>query len=365
MSVFRQLMMSKNDINYEPSLYIQSSGTRSLDTGIYPDDTTVVQCKFVMTNFAGGYFIGNSGNGEADSFRFFRFDITTYLDYGSGNNYNRISTSYITSTTAIYEVEFGNRYIKNLLTNTVIKSASTVTFNEKTYPIKLFSENDYGKCYYLKIYKNNTLVRDFKPVYNPITGIYGFLDEVNQLFYEGNGTGNFSGAKLLYNPVLDGTEQITTMTSQNSPYITQNTLTGNLSGQIGGSGYLSEGWSNSGLWELEFDGWCSQNSSGLLLALTTDTRDYNLFLIECSGTGYVYNGSSGSSQTGFPSLTQTWRHIVIKKISSTSISVKVDTNTVNFTNFTALGSAPKCYIGVDAWATNQYAVIKNIYVTEQ
>lgn len=195
MSGFYQLMMRNKNTSsgYQPAAYIQSVGTRAINTGIYPDDTTIIQCKFVMTNYGGGYFIGNSTGTERDAFRFFRYTSSTYLDYGAGSGYNRISASYVRSTSTIYEVEIGNRYIKNLLNNTIVKSAASVTFSQKTYPIKLFGSVDYGKCYYLKIYKNNTLVSDLKPVYDLSTGKYGMFNDVDGTFNGGSGSGDFLG----------------------------------------------------------------------------------------------------------------------------------------------------------------------------
>ena len=195
MSGFNQLMMRNkfSGSGYQQASYIQSVGTRAINTEIYPDDTTIIQCKFVMTNYGGGYFIGNNTGNERDAFRFFRYNYLTYLDYGAGDNYNRISASYIISTSTIYEVEIGNRYIKNLLNNTIVKSATSVTFSQKTYQIRLFSSVDYGKCYYLKIYKNNTLVSDLEPVYDLSTGKYGMFNNVDGTFNGGFGSGDFLG----------------------------------------------------------------------------------------------------------------------------------------------------------------------------
>lgn len=176
--------------------YIQSTGGPYIDTGIYPDDTTVVQCKFIMTNSNGNTFIGNKGTGESDSFRFFRASEGTYLDYGSGSGYNRISGIYITSTTAIYECEFGNRYIKDLITGNILVSGASVSFNEKTYTISMFDSSDYGKMYYLKIKKQNSWVVDYVPVYDTQTQKYGMYDMISQTFKGNDGTGDFTGGNF-------------------------------------------------------------------------------------------------------------------------------------------------------------------------
>ena len=52
---------------------------------------------------------------------------------------------------------------------------------------------------------------------------------------------NMLGKKdnILYKPLLDGTEQITTMQNQNSPYISNNCLCNYIENSKGGSGYLN------------------------------------------------------------------------------------------------------------------------------
>ena len=199
MSGFYQLTMRSKlpSSGYRQASYIQSVGTRSINTGIYPDDTTVVKFKYAVTNYGGDYFIGNSTGTETDCFRFNAGQgIASHLDYGSGIGYNRITATYAGRLNTIYETEFGNRYIKNLKNNDIENDSTSVTFSQKTYPILLFSSVDYGKCYYLKIYKNNILVSDLKPVYDLSTGKYGMLNDVDGTFNGGFGTGDFLGALL-------------------------------------------------------------------------------------------------------------------------------------------------------------------------
>ena len=115
---------------------------------------------------------------------------------------------------------------------------------------------------------------------------------LGMMMSSGSGGG---GSNILYQPTLDGTEQITTMSGQNSPYITNNTLTGQISGQKGGSGYLTQGWDNTGLWKLNLNGFISNSGGGIIIAMGTTQRDYNLVMIDASGSLWRYNGSSGKS----------------------------------------------------------------------
>lgn len=349
--------------------YIQGTGPQWIDTEIYPDDTTIVQSKFVMTAYNGGTFIGRSIGNEADSFRFFRYNNSTYLDYGSGNNYNRIYGSFITSTSSIYEVEFGNRYVKDLSTGTTKFNSSTVSFSEKSYTIRIFDTNDYGIIYYLKIKKQGVWVRDFIPVYDTVTQKYGLYDRISNTFFGNSGTGDLKGYKtvILYQPALNGTEPITIMSSQNSPTITNNTLTGYTSSGNGGSGYLSEGWDNTGLWQLTFKGRLNTPSSGIILVCDSTQRDYNLINLARTDF-YRYNGSSSTTFSYSPTLySNTMHDITITKTDSTTIKIKVDSGSeVTISGFTPLSQTDKCYIGVDSWSTgsSNYAIISDIKVVK-
>lgn len=181
---------SINDCDYIN--YIQATGTQYIDTGIFPDDTTVVKAKFIYENQSGNTFIGYNIGDEEDSFRFFVIG-STYLDYGSGAGGNRIDTWFIDSTSSIYEIEFGNRYIKDLVNDTTIISDTQVSFAEKTYTIKVFDNSDYGKIYYLQIYKQGNLVRNLLPVYNRVKRQYKMYDTISQTFFNNVGTGSFNG----------------------------------------------------------------------------------------------------------------------------------------------------------------------------
>lgn len=177
---------------YTVKSYIQSNGKAILNTKIKPDKTTVIQAKFIYSHSEGDTFIGGINYDNNTCLRFF-WAGATYLDYGSEGN--RISTDAgVISTSATYEYEIGNRYIKNLSNDTIIVSGSSVNFNQLTFDIKVFSEGDYGKLLYLKIYKGGNLVRDYVPVLDTTDNIYGVYDKVAQNFSPSMTDTNFTGA---------------------------------------------------------------------------------------------------------------------------------------------------------------------------
>jgi len=193
-SIILATMLQKPESSpYEFVDYIQApSGGPYIDTGIKPDPTIIIQCKFVMKAYDGNTFIGHQKS-ESDCFRFFRADTLTYLDYGSGSGHNRIQVEFIKSKTKIYNVELGNRYIKNLDTGKKVISDTDEDFAEKNYTVKLFDSTNYGIVYYLKIKKHGSWVRDYIPVLNKETNKYGLYDQVSNTFFGNNGTGDFTG----------------------------------------------------------------------------------------------------------------------------------------------------------------------------
>lgn len=176
---------------------------------------------------------------------------------------------------------------------------------------------------------------------------------------------------ILYQPTLNGTETITNMSGKSAPTIVDNTLTGERNATPSASGYLSEGWDNSGLWKCEFDVWYSGTETGAYLPSNTSTsRDTNLIMLTSGGGLWTYNNTTAStSSNDFPISYNTWYHVIIEKIDATSFKVTAGNTTKTYTNkATFLQNANKICIGVDSWSNNippYYAVIKNIKVTNE
>ena len=99
----------------------------------------------------------------------------------------------------VREVEFGNFYVKDMATDTVLLSGETVTKACPQNNIRLFRTNysypdryTTGSVYYVKIYDLNAsneyeLVRNLVPC-KPDDGDVGLLDLVEMKFYKNNGT---------------------------------------------------------------------------------------------------------------------------------------------------------------------------------
>lgn len=180
-------------VSYQKVEWIQNVWwTQRIDTGLYPNSNWMVQMKFIYTTHWGWNLIWFNKS-ETDSFRFFRANDSTYLDYGSGSWYNRIYASYITSNTAIYEVEFWNRYVKDIPTNTTKFSSSTVSFWNKSTQASIFwVATDIMKLYYCKIYISWTLTREYYPCYRKSDWVIGLYDVINNVFYTNAWTWTFA-----------------------------------------------------------------------------------------------------------------------------------------------------------------------------
>lgn len=158
----------------------------------YPCDKTTIDIKYIPYNHTGNAVLGAKGdlpNGDYDGFRFFSFSETSnfYLDYGSGMGNNRINGGECVLNT-LYNLQLGNRYIKDLDTGENIISGSVVTFDRKTYPINIGDGQFRGKYYSIKIYEDDALLLNLRPCKRS-DGVCGFYDTINNKFYTNTITG--------------------------------------------------------------------------------------------------------------------------------------------------------------------------------
>ena len=174
--------------------FIKTEGKSYIDFGIKCKSTLKIQLGLKMAQATGGSIIGNS-YGEADSFRFFNYNNNAYLDFGSGTGGNRIYGGYISPNT-YYDIEIGNRYVKDMRTGSYFCSSSPVSFADKTYNLRYANDTAcIGWLYYIKIYDSDVLVIDGVPASRGSkTGIY---DRVSKKFIENSGTEEFALGKQI------------------------------------------------------------------------------------------------------------------------------------------------------------------------
>lgn len=165
-----------------------------------------------------------------------------------------------------------------------------------------------------------------------------------------------ASGNILYAPALDGTEQITTLSGQTSPTISDNQL-------VGGSGYLTQGWDNSGLWQLTFRAYATNVNTidtGIILCPPTATdRDENEFMLTNGGSMYIYENSAqvgyDSSLQSILDTYQSWAEYTISKIAPDTIRIYWENGYVDMT-WEALASYDRICIGVDKWSDNSMKI---------
>ena len=157
----------------------------------YLTQDTKIIIKHKQTNAGGGRIIGDYNTNDSDDWRFFFFGSTLYYDFIT----QRYSTSKSCPMTAAEEWEVGNYYIKNTASGTYLINRSTQAFSSRPDNMYIYhsggvgageSGNDYGQIWYVKIYKNDVLVRDFIPWTN-MNGNYGLYDKVNNVTVQSTG----------------------------------------------------------------------------------------------------------------------------------------------------------------------------------
>lgn len=169
--------------------YIRSTGEQYVNTEVPATDNIKIQAKLNMQEVTGYTVIGYY-NSDSDEWRLFNYSNKFYFDYGNGTANRLYGGSWLLNTD--YELEIGNHYVKNLLNGETIISGTAKTAIYSGQGICVFGNNNFskGKLYYLKIYDNGTLVRDYVPCLNPSKEV-GLYDIVNGEFYGNAGAGVF------------------------------------------------------------------------------------------------------------------------------------------------------------------------------
>lgn len=188
-----RLMMGR----YEKIDYISSTGNVNNSSNPYIDTKCVLssdftfQMSYMVTKdnsafMFGGRIVYNSNDEFAAS--------TTYLNVGKSSRnslWMKLNKKYILEATPSYYSVSGKK--------TIIDSK----FSKGEYPIWLFCTNTKGtglyqvgdsvRVYYLKIYNDGILVRDFIPVRRKSDGKIGMLDKVENKFYTSPNGAEFTG----------------------------------------------------------------------------------------------------------------------------------------------------------------------------
>lgn len=185
-----------NDSGYTYIDYIVSTGAQYIDTGFKPNQNTRVVMDLQLISTGGiPYVFGTWAGGLTNS----------YSVYWWTDVHNSWGVDYGTTRTAINQTNWDKRLIvdlnKNILTIDGIETtlaSSTFTATNNLYLLALNNGSnvlDYtsAKLYSCKIYDNDTLIRDFRPVIFPSSKKVGLWDRVNKkIYYSASSTAFFS-----------------------------------------------------------------------------------------------------------------------------------------------------------------------------
>ncbi|MBQ7409446.1 MAG: InlB B-repeat-containing protein [Alphaproteobacteria bacterium] len=205
---------------YTPIEYLESTGTQWIDTGYRYTNTIKAKMRIARANTTRGSIFGyrfvNSATGDGNMRFFFVYeDGSIGIRFGDGFTQN---TSYSPpATNSVVQIGINEQVELELSTTErkiYLNGTPVVQALEEYQPaffgnIYFFTANTTGfynvdvmsfegKAYYLQIYDNDILVRDFIPVLDG-NGVPCMYDRVEKKYYYNAGTGDF-----IAGPVIGG-----------------------------------------------------------------------------------------------------------------------------------------------------------------
>ena len=179
----------KLPIEYQEVEYIESTGTQYIDTGVKVKPNLFYDIKLKHNDFGGmfGRYSDSSGANIISQ----TISNMTAVNYGSTSSYYRyeipIQLAFSVCKLKILDNKF---YFNDALISDNINK--TLPNTEETF--FLFRQSSIygrGRIYYVKLYDNNTLIRDFVPCYRKSDSVIGLYDLVDRVFYINSGYGSF------------------------------------------------------------------------------------------------------------------------------------------------------------------------------
>lgn len=190
-----------NDINinneYRALEYIESTGTQYIDTGYIPQIGDVYNITFqpLALNKNQVYFGSRTTGDWEHSMDQVFFNQSNNNAINAGNKllfFSGINITYY-STISLTEIYNYNLEISNGNYNgNSLKSLYIFALNNSGNVVA----NSNIRLYRLRIYNNDNLIRYFIPVVRKSDNTVGLYDEVNDVFYTNNGTGEFIKGEL-------------------------------------------------------------------------------------------------------------------------------------------------------------------------
>ena len=194
MAVFpsRQIVLPQivNFVNY-----IQSSGAQYINSEVIGKSGVRVDAKVEWTDTVSDSALIGARSGNT------RFNVIHSYENGLGYGYGSwVSASKSISVGTAYEItstmKSGSQTV--VVDGVTVHTATVATTYNTGIPMFIFGSNYGGtfdfkakaKLYWMKIYENDVLVRDFWPCYDP-DGVACLYDKVEKKYYYNAGSGEF------------------------------------------------------------------------------------------------------------------------------------------------------------------------------
>ncbi len=177
---------------YESLAYVRGDGTQRVPLDYSPTAQTRCQIRFAYTVGCGGVFVGTDKGNDTTDWRFFSNkdkDATknTYLDFPAGSS-ARLMAPIVADSTTVYDFEFGNFYLKDLASNTLLLQGGAITFpsgySNAAYLFSTTSQGSYsyGTVYALKFYEGETIRRCYEPARDE-AGVVCLFETIEAKYY--------------------------------------------------------------------------------------------------------------------------------------------------------------------------------------
>lgn len=181
---------------YRELLYIKSTGTQYIDTGVKPNQNTVLKMDVAFLGTAGNNIAGVRNTASDTTNRFGIITFGSASKIGAFFQSSSIQAISFDNSRHEYELSKSGLYVDG----TLYGSSNSGSFT-CTYPIVLFGWNNgsggvsatANSVYSCKIYDGSTLIRDFVPAKRTSDSVVGLYDLQNDVFYTNAGTGEFVG----------------------------------------------------------------------------------------------------------------------------------------------------------------------------
>lgn len=192
--------------------YIESTGTQFIDTGVFGEAIGTYEIKFNMLN-----------NGYQNYEMYFAGDLSAKAPKLYLNGDTDIIADIGTAVYTLFSKDAETHIVKVTDTEIICDEVSKASYTSNIWGEKsfyIFSAHEQPdlkstmRLYYLKMYSDGVLIRDFIPV-KWANGEVGLYDKVEHKFYPNNGTGNFNYQlmqKINYVMLYDNGDECTDVT---------------------------------------------------------------------------------------------------------------------------------------------------------